>query len=500
MPASANLVALDLGAESGRAILATIADGRLELKPMHRFPNGPIRVRDSVHWDVLRLFAEIKAGLAMCRAECDGEIVSLGVDTWGVDFALLDKRGDLLANPYHYRDKRTEGMIDEACRRVPRREIFGYTGIQFMPLNTLFQLLSMGLANSPLLDIADRLLTMPDLLNFWLTGQAACEFSNATTTQLYNPRENDWARELLQRLGLPTHFLVDVVPSGTRLGGLLPSVAEEVGLPSATVVAPACHDTGSAVAGVPAEGNDHVYLSSGTWSLMGFESERPIITDEALEANFTNEGAADGGIRFLKNIMGLWLVQECRRAWERRGEPMGYDELSALAAAAPAFGPIVEPDAAAFLAPRDMPEALRTFCRETGQAVPADKGALLRCALESLALKYRWTVERLSAIRGKRLSPIHIVGGGCQNALLCQLAADATGLPVVAGPVEATAIGNALVQALAMGIIGSIGEGREMVRRSFDVVTYEPDAAARGAWDDAYGRYLDIMAKADKAL
>jgi len=499
MPEAIHLVALDLGAESGRAILATIESGRLTLNPLHRFPNGPVRVLNHLHWDVLRLYDEIKRGLALCSAEADGPIMGLGVDTWGVDFGLLDRDGSLLGNPYHYRDHRTEGMVEAACRRVSRREIFEQTGIQFMPLNTLFQLFSMGTTRSPLLDIADKLLTMPDVLNYWLTGETVCEFTNATTTQFYNPRTGTWARELLAGLGLPTHFLVDqIVPPGTRLGPLARAVAVDTGIGGATVVAPACHDTGSAVAAVPAHGRSHAYISSGTWSLMGIEVPEPIITDAALDYNFTNEGGVCDTFRFLKNIMGLWLVQECRRTWERQGDTHSYAELAQMAAEAPAFKAFVEPDDGAFLAPTDMPAAIRTFCGRTGQSAPETKGALIRCALESLALKYRWVLEKLEEISGHPLDTIHIVGGGCQNALLCQFAADATGRPVVAGPVEATAIGNAIVQAIALGYVGSLEDGREMVRRSFDVLTYEPGPGE--PWDEAYERYVRVSAAADKAL
>lgn len=494
----ANLIALDLGAESGRAVLAQLDGGKLTLEPVHRFPNGPVRVHGSMFWDVLSLYTEIKRGMAMCAERVGGDVVSIGVDTWGVDFALLDQQGSLLANPYHYRDRRTEGMIEEACARVPRREIFGYTGIQFMPLNTLFQLFSMGYANSPLLDIADRLLTMPDLLNYWLTGEKVCEFSNATTTQFYNPREKAWAKELLERLGLPTHFLGPIVPSGTKLGPLTTRVADETRLERAVVVAPACHDTGSAVAGVPAKGRDYAYMSSGTWSLLGIEIAEPIINDAALEYNFTNEGGVGGTIRFLKNIMGLWLVQECRRTWERQGDVLGYDEITRIASDSPAFAAFVEPDAADFLAPTEMPAAIQAFCRNTGQAVPESKGAIIRCALESLGMKYRWVLQRLEEICGHTLDTIHVVGGGSQNKLLCQFAADATGRPIAAGPVEATAIGNVLVQAVTMGLVGSLAEAREIVAQSFEVVTYEPVNTA--VWDEQYGRYLKVMESANRVL
>jgi rhamnulokinase len=489
---SHNYLAFDLGAESGRAVLGRLADGALDLTPLYRFPNGPVRVLGSDYWDVLRLFQELKEGLGAYRRAYGEPLDGIGLDTWGVDFALLDKNDRLLGNPHHYRDPRTEGMLEAAFAVVPREEIFQRTGIQFMEINTLYQLLSMRRSGEGdvTLEAARTLLMMPDLFNYWLTGVQACEFSDATTTQCFDPRAGTWARDLLARLGLPTDIFREVVPPGTVIGDLRADLGEEVGLVRVPVIAPACHDTGSAVAAVPAEGEDFAYISSGTWSLMGVEVREPVITAESLAFNLTNEGGVCGTYRLLKNIMGLWLVQECRRTWAAEGRDYSYDDLTGLAAEAPAFGPLVDPDAHEFLRPGDMPARIRAFCAQTGQRAPETDGEVVRTALESLALKYRWVLERLEMMLGRRLGVIHIVGGGSQNRLLCQLAADATRRPVVAGPVEATAAGNVLMQALARGRLGTLDEVREVVRRSFDVERYEPGAAA--GWDEAYARFLTL--------
>ncbi len=483
-------LALDLGAESGRAILGQFDGRRLNLLELHRFLNGPVRLPDGLHWDVLRLWSEIKTGLGLAVQEQGDGLVGVGLDTWGVDFALLDRDGVLIGNPYHYRDSRTDGMLEEAFRRVPREEIFAQTGIQFMQLNSLYQLLSMVVRRSPALEIAATFLTMPDLFNYWLSGRRVCEFSIATTTQCYNPRTGDWARPLLERLGIPSHIFPQIIPPATVLGELLPEVAEETGCGRLPVIAPACHDTGSAVAAVPAANEDFVYISSGTWSLMGAEVREPIINEQSLAFDLTNEGGVGGTFRFLKNIMGLWLVQECRRTWAREGEELSYDELTALAASAPPLRSFVDPDASVFLKPGDMPARIRDFCAQTGQPVPQSKGEIIRCALESLALKYRWVLERLEEIMGRRLEPIHIVGGGTRNRLLNQFAADATGRQVIAGPVEATAAGNIITQMMALKHIASLREGRQIIRDSFEVTFYEPGAL--GGWDDAYERFLDV--------
>ncbi len=491
MRQTCNYVAFDLGAESGRAMLGAFDGETLSLSTLHRFANGPVRVFDSLYWDVLRLFGEIKTALGLFRRQVGNALEGLGLDTWGVDFALLGRDGQLLANPHHYRDARTEGMLEEAFRRVPREEIFEATGIQFMEINTLYQLLSMKIKGDPTLDQASALLMMPDLFHYWLAGVRACEFTDATTSQCYDPRAKDWARSLLERLDLPAHFLQPIVPPGTVLGPLHGSVAEEVGLSGVRVIAPGTHDTASAVAAVPARGRDFVYISSGTWSLMGVEVREPVITAESLRYNFTNEGGVFGTFRLLKNIMGLWLVQECRRTWAQEGQEHSYDELTALAAQAPAFGPVVDPDCHDFLRPGDMPARLRAFCARTGQRIPESKGEIVRCVLESLALKYRWVLEKLEQMLGRRLNVIHIVGGGSQNHLLSQFAADATQRPVLTGPVEATALGNILMQAIATGRIGSLEEAREVVRRSCALQSFEPGPAA--PWDEAYGRFLHIL-------
>lgn len=493
--ATRKFVAFDLGAESGRAVVALFDGSTLRLDSVHRFPNGPVRVLDGLYWDVLRLFEDMKEGLRRCADQHGPDFAGIGIDTWGVDFALLDGNGELLGLPHHYRDPRTKGVMEETLKRVPRAEIYERTGIQFMPINSLYQLLAMARREATALRHADLLLMIPDLLNYWLSGERVCEFTDATTTQCYDPRAGDWARPLMERLGLPTHFLPTIVQPGTTLAPLLAGVAEETGCGQVPVIAPACHDTGSAVVAVPATGRDHVYISSGTWSLVGVEVDEPVINERALELNFTNEGGVSGTFRLLKNVMGLWLVQECRRTWVREGGELSYDEMARLASEAPAFAALVDPDDPSFLDPGDMPSRLRQACERTGQSAPADRGAILRCALDSLALKYRRVIESLDSLLGRRLSPVHIVGGGLQNRLLCQLTADVTQRPVIAGPVEATAMGNVIVQAMAAGEIASLDEGRAVVRASQTLLTYQPRTEHAAACDDAYQRFSGIVAR-----
>lgn len=483
-------LALDLGAESGRGMLGFLEDGKFRLEEIHRFLNGPVRVGDSLFWDVLKIWEEIKTSIRLAGHKYGG-LQGIGVDTWGVDFSLLGKGDILLGNPYHYRDERTNGMLEEAFRRVPKEKIYFRTGIQFIQLNTLYQLLAMKVEDSPLLEIAESFLMMPDLFNFWLTGLKANEFSMATTSQFYNPLQGDWDRELLEEMGIPHHFLQKIVPSGTILGEFLPSVGEEVGLQGVPVVAVACHDTGSAVAAAPGEGDDWAYISAGTWMLMGVEIQQPIINQRSFELNFTNEGGVGGTFRFLKNIMGLWLIQESRRTWASRGEEYSYTELTRMGENARPFAAILEPDHPSFLPPGDMPARIADFCRRTGQEPPQTKGELVRCVLESLALKCRWVLEKMEEMMGRKLKRIHIFGGGSQNNLLCQFIADATNRLVLAGPVEATATGNALVQALALGYIKSSKEMREIVKNSFEVKPYEP--VYTSAWDVAFERFLKLM-------
>ena len=463
---------------------------RLTLAEAHRFPNIPVRVGATLFWDVPRLWGDIQHGLAAAAQLAGGPLASVGVDTWGVDFGLLGRDDQLLGQPVHYRDARTLGMIDLATRRVPRAEIFERTGLQFQPFNTLYQLLALAEHGSPQLAAADRLLTMPDLFHFWLSGVKANEFTIATTTQCYDPRAGDWAWGLLEQFGLPTRLFGPIVQPGTALGPLLPALADELGLTGTQVVAPASHDTGSAVAAAPFAGAAQIYLSSGTWSLIGVELAAPLIDARALAYNFTNEGGVGGAFRLLKNIMGLWLVQECRRAWATQGNAYAYADLIALAEQAPAFAALVEASDERWLAPGDMPARLRAYCRETHQPEPETKGAVVRCILESLALEYRWAAERLEELTGRQFDTIHIIGGGARNTLLNQFAADATGRTVVAGPIEATALGNIVVQAMAARHLASPAEARALVRASFPLHTFTPHPTP--AWESAYHRYLRL--------
>jgi rhamnulokinase len=488
MSARTDFLAVDLGAESGRVFLGSFDGERVVLREVHRFSNVPVRVADGLHWDVLRISHEVKEGLAKAVRECE-DLASVGVDTWGVDFALLDRDGALVSNPYHYRDPRTEGMMERAAERVTDEELYRTTGIQFLQFNTLYQLLAFE--DSPLLEAADTLLMMPDLIGYWLTGEKACEYTVATTTQLYDLDAGDWARELMQRLNVPARIFPEILPSGTQLGTLLPEVREETGLGEVPVTATATHDTASAVVAVPAK-RSFAYISSGTWSLVGVEADSPVTSEGALRHNFTNEGGFGGTVRLLRNVMGLWLLQECRRTWARDGHDHSYEELVRLAEAAPPFGPLVDPDHPGFLAPGDMPARLRDFCAKTGQSLAEEPGTVVRCVFESLALKYRWVLEKAEEVSGQHAEAVHVVGGGARNALLCRLTAEATRRPVVAGPVEATALGNVMVQAYARGYVGSLAEIREVVRSSMEVQTYAPEGGA-DEWDGAFERFSKLM-------
>jgi rhamnulokinase len=494
MSAKKRFLAFDLGASSGRGLIGTLEDKNLSIEELNRFPNGPTTILGNMYWDILKLFEKMTDALSLYSKKYGGELSGIGFDTWGVDFGLLGKDGSLLGTPSHYRDSRTDGMVEEACKRVERREIFEATGIQFMQLNTLFQIFSMVVNQSPLLEIADTMLLMPSLFTYFFTGRKVNEFTHATTTQMYDPRAKAWAYELLKKLGIPTDMLgAEIVPPGTIVGDLLPDIAELSGLGKVPVIASASHDTASAVAAVPAKGEDWAYLSSGTWSLLGLEIPEPIINADTLRYNLTNEGGVGNTYRFLKNIMGLWLIQECKRIWEREGSPISYTDLIREAEEAKPFSAIVDPNDNHFLNPPDMPEALAQFCQNSGQQPPATKGAFVRCALESLALKYRTVLEKFEQLRGKPVDVLHIVGGGVQNTLLCQFTTNATGKPVIAGPVEATAIGNIMMQAIATGDISSIAEGRELVKQSFDVVTYEPQDTEQ--WNEVYERFRELLEK-----
>lgn len=488
---AATYLAFDLGAESGRAVLGRFDGERVTLDEVHRFPNVPVRLPDGLHWDALRLFHDVKVGLTKGARLADGRLDSVGVDTWGVDFALLDRSGALVANPHHYRDDRTENVLPRVFARVPRDEIYRATGIQFLPFNTLGQLAAME--GSPLLDAAETLLMMPDLMNYWLTGVRASEVTIASTSQLLDVHTRDWAGDLMARLDIPRRLFSSLIQPASPLAPVLPAVAAECELPSRLpVIAVGAHDTASAVAAVPAESADVAFISSGTWSLVGVERREPAVTPEALQHNFTNEAGVGGTVRFLKNVAGLWLLQECRRTWARDGTAYSYDELVRLAEAVPPFAALVDPDHPEFLPPGDMPERIHRQCAATGQAPPESAGAFVRCALESLALKHRLVVERIEAVTARPIAAVHVVGGGVRNRLLCQLTADALQRPVLAGPVEATALGNVMAQALARGDVRSLAEIREVIRRSFDIQVYEQRGDG-AEWSEAFAGFERLI-------
>lgn len=485
------VLAIDLGAESGRAISGCIRNTRLVTEEIHRFPNDPVQVGGHLHWDILRLYHELKASIL--KAKQLGSISGLGIDSWAVDFGLIAPGGQLLGNPYHYRDRLSAGMMEEVLQRVPKQDIFQGTGIQFLPFNTIYQLYALKQQDSPYLKEADALLMIPDLLRYFLTGEKKSEFTNATTTQLFHPIKRDWNRELANRLGIPDRLFQPVVEPGTVIGPVQSSIVSELDLAEAfPVIAVAEHDTASAVAAVPAPDSDFAYLSCGTWSLLGTETKQPVLNEQALELNFTNEGGVKGTYRLLKNIMGLWLLQQCKRKWDRAGQEVTYPELVKEAEHAPPFKAFVDPDAHMFLNPPDMPAQIIRYCRDTNQPVPESRGEIVRCVLESLALKYRYVLERTEQLSGKRFSRLHMVGGGTRNRLLCQFTANVIGRPVWAGPVEASSIGNVAMQLIALGELSDVDEARSLIRQSFEIVVYEPDHSAQ-EWDEAYGKFCEQL-------
>ena len=486
-------LAIDLGAESGRVVAGLWNGKTIRLEEIHRFPNGPVLLGDSLRWDIVRLWAEIQNGLALAAKKYGKSIVSVGADTWGVDYVLLTGCDEMLGQPYAYRDARTNRMMERAFKTVPRSEIFAQTGLQFMQFNTLFQLLAHQRAAPGLLEAADALLLMPDFIHWALCGSRVVEFTNGTTTQCMNPLTRNWTTGLLKKFGLPAHIFPKVVPPGTPLGALRLGVAAQTGLRKVNVVAPPTHDTAAAVAGVPTANTgkaNWAYISSGTWSLMGAEVNKASLSARTQELNLTNEGGLDGTYRLLKNIMGLWLVQQCKRSFDARGHRYDYAQLARMAAKAPALRSLVNPDDARFLNPPDMPSAIQDFCRQTRQPVPKTEGELVRCAYESLALKYREVLGWLEELTGNRIEVIHIVGGGSKSALLNQFTADACQRPVVTGPVEATAMGNLLVQVRASGELSSLAEMREVIRKSSEVATFQPGKPA--AWEEAAARFAGL--------
>ena len=487
-------LAADLGASSGRLVAGSFDGNRIRLEDVHRFENGGVEVADHLYWDFLDLWKQLETGLSQAATQYQDSVISLGVDTWGVDFGLLDSNDQLLANPRHYRDQ-SQDILETAFEIVPREEIFQQTGLQFMEFNSLYQLLSLKLETPQLLEAAASFLMIPDLMHWVLSGQKVNEFTNATTTQMLDPRSGDWALSLLDRFSLPSDILQPVTAPGTVLGPLRRSVSDTTGLRDVKVILPGTHDTASAVMAVPVDAQTQAsghwcYISSGTWSLMGAEIREPVINARCQQLNFTNEGGVGQTVRLLKNIAGLWLVQQCRAAWASE-QDYDWEQLVAMAEESPARTCLIDPDDACFVAPRNMPEQIQQYCQQSDQPVPETKGAVIRCALESLALRYRMVMEYLEDLTGRPMETIHIVGGGSQNRLLCQMTADACNRTVIAGPVEATAIGNLMMQLVAVGAVGSISQAREVVRASFEVEQYIPSDP--DAWHQAADRFVGLL-------
>jgi rhamnulokinase len=483
-------IACDLGAESGRVMLGRLEDGRLELEELHRFPSAAVAVLGSLRWDVLRIFEELKTGLRIL-AQRKLPIGSLSVDSWGVDYVLINPVHPVLWPPFHYRDSRTEETYDKVRADVGEEVIFAETGVQFMSINTIYHLASDLEKSRPLLELAECFLTIGDYFNYLFSGVPRVDESNASTTQLYDPRTHTWSGVLVERCGFPAKIFPKIVAPGTILGPLSSEVRAETGLGELQVVATCSHDTGAAVAAVPADDDeDWAYLSSGTWSLLGVELPAPLINERVRELNFTNEAGYGGTTRFLKNIVGLWLLQECRREWLKQGRQLDYAALIGEAERAEPFRSLIDPRAVRFIKPGNMPERIVHFCLDAGQSAPETPGQFVRCILESLALLYRVTLEEIEQVTGRTVRRLHIVGGGSRNVLLNEFAANATKRQVIAGPVEATAIGNVLIQAIALGHLKSLTAVRRIVRDSFVLQTFEP----RGTedWEAAYQRFLRV--------
>lgn len=489
--ADLKMLAIDLGASSGRGIVGTFDGKKLILRENHRFSNDPMFVNGRFTWDILRIYFEIKNSIT--KTVIDGDnVTSMGIDTWGVDYGLIDKNGRLMANPYHYRDTRTVNITDYTSTMVSPEEVYRVTGIQASDFNTINQLAAEKRADAEILDRAERMLFIPDLLNYFLTGKMATEYTIASTGMLLDAAKRDFAFELTDKLGIKRSLFSPIVQPGHNHGPLLPSITDEVGKNNINVYTVASHDTASAVMAVPSQAEDFIYISSGTWSLMGMELPQPLINDASRAANFANEGGINGTIRFLKNIMGLWIIQESRRQWKREGKDYSFAQMEAWAKEAKPFQSLINPDYAAFNTPGNMPEKIREFCRMTGQHVPETVGEVVRCIYESLALKYRYTVENIQNVRGKKATMINVVGGGTKDHFLSQMTADACGLEVSAGPEEATSIGNLLAQMMAVGAIANLSEAREVVANSFEVKHYTP-CADRSAWDEAFGRFCNLL-------
>ena len=483
-------IACDLGADSGRVMLGCLQQGAITLEEIHRFPNGVAKIQGTFRWNILRIFEELKIGLAKV-AEKQITVEGMSVDSWGVDYVLFNQRQPMLALPYQYRDPRTDATYAAALEKVGQKKIFEETGIQFMSINTLYQLLADVEHNGDVLAIADQFLCIADYLNYLFSGVARAEQSLASTTQIYNPITRQWSRELINALGLPERIFPKIVPSGTQIGTLLPTIQEETGIGAIPVCATCSHDTGAAVAAVPAEGKGWAYLSSGTWSLIGVETPTPYINEAARGHNFTNEAGYGGTTRLLKNIVGLWLLQESRRDWIRQGETISYDALDRQAEQSEPFRSLINPNDPSFLKPDDMPAKIAAYCRATGQPEPKTPGQITRCIFESLALSYRQMLNQLEELTGEPITRLHIVGGGTKSAVLSQYAANATGRSVLTGPIEATACGNILIQALTLGHLQSLEQLRNVVRKSFPIKEYQPQES--DAWDQAFARFSALV-------
>ena len=482
-------IACDLGADSGRVILGTLKEGKVILEEIHRFSNGVSKVHGSFRWNILRIFEELKAGLRKVAAK-NLTVESLSVDSWGVDYVLFNPRQPMVALPYQYRDPRTDAPYETALKTIGADKIFAETGIQFMAINTLYQLLADVEQNPDVLSIADKFLNIADYLHYLFSGVARSEESLASTTQIYNPKTHQWSKELIAACQLPERIFPEIVPSGTRISALLPAVSEETGLPEIPVIATCSHDTGAAVAAVPAKGEGWAFLSSGTWSLIGVELPCPLINAQVQACNFTNEAGYGGTTRLLKNITGLWLLQESRREWIRQDQTLSFNDLDRMAEESEPFRSLINPNAARFLKPDNMPQKIAAYCAETGQSVPETPGEITRCIFESLALLYRQTINEIENLTGQTITRLHMVGGGTKSSLLNQYAASGTERTVFAGPVEATACGNILIQALALGQIDSIVELRQIVADSFPVLEYQPQHSAD--WRRAFARFGEL--------
>jgi len=483
-------LAFDLGASSGRAILGTLVNDILELTEIHRFANQMQLINGHYFWNIFSLFNELKTGLKKCVKEYGIQPESIGVDTWGVDFVHLNKEGLIISLPFAYRDSRTNTSMDDLFHIVPPEAVYAQTGIQFMQFNSLFQLFSMVKDQSSLMEITDSILFMPDALNYLFSGVKKSEFSIASTSQMIIPGTCDWNFELIEKAGIPKYIFQEIILPGTILGNITKEVAGETGSKSVPVIAVAGHDTASAIVSVPCSLNNFAYISSGTWSLMGIECQKPHISEQTRQLNFTNEGGVDGTTRFLKNIMGMWLIQEVQRIWEEEGMKYTWTAMVELARRSEPFQFLINPDDQMFLNPRDMTQAIRDFCYQTAQGTPQNHGEVIRCIYDSLALKYRFTLEQIRDVSDQPIEVIHIIGGGANNHFLNQLTADATGLNVVAGPTEATAIGNIMIQAKALGYVGSLAEIRQIVADSSELVQFIPSGELD--WDEAYNRFLRI--------